>query len=108
MKHGRRRTEIRPDRLQSVDRGVARVELRARGDDRVPAQSERQVRHDAKGVIDVEPVEHLLDRAACPQLPGRPAVQRRAVPQTRDLDGVQVRPGATFKDSRAGTQRSNH
>src|SRR6202011_753211 len=49
--------------LESWDRGrqgIAVIGLATRGDHRICAQRDRQVRDDTKGVIDIESVQHLL------------------------------------------------
>jgi hypothetical protein len=92
------------DRLQNIDRGIARVELRARGDHRMTAERERDVRHHAKRVVDIESIEHLLSRSAGAKLLGRPLVKRGAMLQARCLNRVKLRLGATLEHVRARAQ----
>ena len=95
---------MRADRLQNIDRGIACVELCARGDDRVAAERERHVRNDPERVVDVEPVEHLLNRPPGPQLLRRPSIKRGAVLHPRCLDGLKVGLGAAVEHRGAGAQ----
>ena len=108
LQHGRRRLEMRADRLQNIDRGVARIELRARGDHRMPAERERYVRHNAQRVVDVESIEHLLGRSAGAKLLRRPSVKRGAMLDARCLDRVKLRLGAPLEHVRTGAQRCDH
>ena len=108
LQHGRRRLEMRADRLQHIHRGVAGIGILTGGDDRMPAEREGDIGHDAKGVVDVEPIEHLLDRPAGRQLLGRPSVEGRAMLNSRHLDGLKLWLGATLEHAGAVTERRDH
>jgi hypothetical protein len=104
LQHGRRRFEVSADGSQDMDRGVADRGACARGGDGVAAHCECQVRDDAKRVVEIEPIENLLNRPAGPQLLGRPTVSSGAMLFARHLDGPKIRFGAARQHVRARAQ----
>ena len=82
------------DALEPRDRGgqwEAVVGASARGDHRVGAQGDGEVRDHTQGVVDVDSLEHLLGCPAVAQLLSRPTVEGRAVSAARLVDGADVR-----------------
>ena len=61
------------------------------GDHGIGAEGDRDVTHDAQGVIDIEAIENLVDRPAGPQLLGGPSVERGSVGIARLVNRTQVR-----------------
>ena len=75
-----------------------RLERCSCGDQGIDAQRDRQIGDDAEGLVVIVAVEDLLDRAACPELVGHPAIERGAMGPPGLVHAVQVRRGAAFEN----------
>src|SRR5258708_177929 len=83
LHHRRWRFEVRADGPQNVDGRVADGDLFSGRGDCISTESDRHVGHDAKGVVEVKSVEHLLHRP--PVRPGLPESERLVTAVARAL-----------------------
>ena len=119
LHHRGRRIEVRADRLENAKDDAANPSgCRRRGwhrylgpsasrDDGVAAERDRQIGNDPQGVVNVEPIKHLIGRAPGLELLARPAVEGGAMGEASILDGAKVWGRATGEHVGAGAQGGN-